>query len=84
MILNMQCYCTRVLYLMKSYHVTCILLQDGSTALHKAAWRGNTEVLEMLIKLGADVNACDDVSRYLCDEMSRSVVSVTSKKYHLM
>jgi len=47
---------------MKSYHVTCILLQDGSTALHKAAWRESTELVATLIKLGADVNALDKVS----------------------
>ena len=47
---------------MKSYHVTCILLQDGSTALHVAARRGSTELVATLIKLGADVNARDVVS----------------------
>ena len=47
---------------MKSHHVTCILLQRGSTALHKATWRGSTELVATLIKLGADVNALDKVS----------------------
>jgi len=47
---------------MKSYHVTCILLQHGWTALHEAARRGSTELVATLIKSGADVNALDKVS----------------------
>jgi len=47
---------------MKLYHVTCILLQDGSTALHEAARRGNTELVATLIRSGADINALDMVS----------------------
>jgi len=47
---------------MKLYHVTCILLQDRSTALHKAARWENTELVATLIRLGADVNALDKVS----------------------
>jgi len=49
---------------MKSHHVPCILLQDGSTALHEAAtsMMGNTELVETLIRSGADVNALDKVS----------------------
>ena len=47
---------------MKSYHVTFILLQRGSTVLHKAARMGNVPVIETLIKSGADVNALDKVS----------------------
>ena len=62
MILNIQCYCTGVLQLMKSYHVTCILLQFGRTALHESARRGNTELVATLIRSGADVNALDKVS----------------------
>jgi len=45
--------------------ISCDLyIQDGSTALHKAAicmW-GNTGVVETLIRSGADVNALDKVS----------------------
>ena len=47
---------------MKSYHVTCILLQDGSTTLHEAIKVGNTELVAILIRSGADVNALDKVS----------------------
>ena len=59
---------------MKSYHVTCILLQWGRTALHVAAFsegiqgihdadfsRG-VQAIETLIRSGADVNALDEVS----------------------
>ena len=47
---------------MKSYHVTCILLQWGSTALHDAAFGEQVQAIETLIRLGADVNALDQVS----------------------
>ena len=47
---------------MKSYHVTCILLQGRRTALHHAAERGQVQAIETLIRLGADVNALDVVS----------------------
>jgi ankyrin repeat protein len=30
---------------------------DGSTPLHCAAWKGQREVIELLLKAGADVNA---------------------------
>jgi len=38
------------------------IIQRGSTALHEAARRGNTELVETLIRSGADVNALDVVS----------------------
>ena len=41
-----------------------ILLQSGSTPLHAASRRGNEQVIETLIKAGADVNATDEVSFY--------------------
>ena len=48
-----------------------ILLQSGSILLHGAAvaaaktsWWDNGQVIEMLIKAGADVNATDAVSCY--------------------
>ena len=47
---------------MKSYHVACILLQEGSTALHDAVFWGQVQAIETLIRLGADVNALDKVS----------------------
>ena len=40
-----------------------ILLQSGSTPLHAAvSYRSNTQVIKMLIKAGADINATDEVS----------------------
>ena len=56
---------TDLLLLMK-YHVSCILLQDRMTALHHAAMRGQVQVVETLIRLGADVNAFDKVSYSMC------------------
>ena len=47
---------------MKSYHVTCILLQSERTALHHATIMGQVQAIETLIRLGADVNALDKVS----------------------
>ena len=48
-----------------------ILLQSGRTPLHAAAvaavktsFRSNEQVIEVLIKAGADVNATDKVSYY--------------------
>ena len=53
---------------MKLHHMTCILLQQGRTALHEAAIRGHTQVVETLIRSGADANALDKVS--VCYEMN--------------
>ena len=47
---------------MKSYHVTCILLQEGRTALYHAAMMGQVQGIETLIRVGAGVNASDWVS----------------------
>ena len=47
---------------MKLHHMTCILLQLGRTALHEAAIKGHAQVVEILIRSGADVNALDKVS----------------------
>ena len=41
-----------------------ILLQSGSTPLHAASRWCNKQVIEILIKAGADVNADDVVSYY--------------------
>ena len=47
---------------MKSYHVTCILLQEGRTALHEVARSEQVQAIATLIRLGADVNVLDRVS----------------------
>ena len=41
----------------------CDLIQHGQTALHKAADNGHVEVVDHLIKSGADFNVGDDVSQ---------------------
>ena len=43
-----------------------ILLQSGSTPLHAAAtsWRSDIQVIEILLKAGADVNATSKVTYY--------------------
>jgi len=48
--------------MMKLHHITCILLQLGWTALHDAAFNGHAQVVEILIRSGADVNAHTKVS----------------------
>ena len=53
-------------------YITCvkssdIFLQSGSTPLHaavEASWWGNKQVIEILIKAGADFSATDKVSYY--------------------
>ena len=35
----------------------CLLLQDGLTALHKAAFNGHPDTYEVLLKNNANVNA---------------------------
>ena len=46
------------------------LSQLGWTALHWAAIGENIQVVEVLIRSGADVNAFDEVSWYVFGEMS--------------
>jgi hypothetical protein len=38
-----------------------MLLQDGSTPLHFAAWKGHTEVVGQLLDAGADMDIADMV-----------------------
>jgi len=52
--------------MMKLQYMTCILLQLGKTALYWATAYGHVQVVETLIRLGADVNALDKV---VCDEV---------------
>ena len=41
----------------------CDLIQRGETALHYAAEKGHMEVVDHLIKSGADFNVGDNVSQ---------------------
>jgi hypothetical protein len=40
-----------------------VLLQDGTTPVHAAAWNGHTAALDVLIRAGGDVKAATTVSR---------------------
>ena len=43
--------------------VVCDLIQRGETALYNAAENGHVEVVDHLIKSGADLNVGDNVSQ---------------------
>ena len=43
-------------------YITVMFLQDHNTPLHLAAYNGNTGVVEMLVREGADVEAKNKVS----------------------
>ena len=43
-------------------HITVMFLQDHDTPLHDAAREGYTDVVQLLIDKGADINAKDSVS----------------------
>ena len=40
----------------------CVLLQDGWTPLHDAAYNGHQEAIELLVSKNADIQSQDDVS----------------------
>ena len=72
---NSHCsYSVNMIYVTYTNYVKSsdILLQSGSTPLHAAAaapaasslWGSNEQIIEILIKAGADVNATDEVSYY--------------------
>ena len=42
-----------------------ILIQDGDTALHNAAYTGHTETVDHLVSAVADVNITNNVSQYV-------------------
>ena len=42
-----------------------ILIQNGNTALHDAAYEGYTEIVDHLVSAGADVNITNNVSQYV-------------------
>ena len=47
------------------YHIssfTLLYMQFGDTALHTAAWNGRVEVVELLVRHGANVHSVNKVS----------------------
>ena len=42
-----------------------VLIQNGDTALHRAARWGHTETVECLVSAGADRNITNKVSQYV-------------------
>ena len=42
-----------------------ILIQEGNTALHDAAYWGRTETVDHLVSAGANVNITNNVSQYV-------------------
>ena len=44
------------------WFVSITILQSGRTPLHEALQYSNDEVVEILVKAGADVNIVDEVS----------------------
>ena len=56
-----------VLYLiLSSLYCTIMNNQDGTTALHKAAAGGFTEIVKLLLDRGADIQTHDCVSNCMC------------------
>ena len=44
------------------HYIDMLLLQDGSTALHSACFKGHTKVIEILLMKNADISATNKVS----------------------
>jgi hypothetical protein len=49
------------LRLWRLFHVECLAMQDGSTALHTACGRGDVDLSRLLICNGAFINQKDKV-----------------------
>ena len=45
--------------------IVCDLIQNGQTVLHRAAIGGHMEVVDHLLKLGADIHVGDNVSQFI-------------------
>ena len=54
------------------------MLQDGETALHKAAYWGRVEVVQLLVKYGAAVDIRDKVS-HSTDRHHKNIVESNLK-----
>ena len=51
----------------------CVFLQRGDTPLHKASWRGDVPIIEVLLKNRAEINHTNNVSWHIID----SIISFT-------
>ena len=46
--------------------ICCVFLQDGETALHKAAWHGHDDIVNILLRKNTDiVTQTDNVSEQI-------------------
>ena len=50
-------------------YATFIYVQDGVTPLHSASQNGHKDIVEQLLKAGANPNALDKVSCMGCTEL---------------
>ena len=55
----------------------CVFLQDGETALHKAAWKGHTDIVNLLLTKNPDlIFQTDKVSEQLCNYCIQSLIDL--------
>ena len=71
------------------FHNCKILVQNGKTARHYAAWRGNLDIVKYLVENGANVNAKDEVRLDMhnitrvwtcCCDLSKNVKGLLQQK----
>ena len=53
---------THCVYVVSCNLMFCCVMQNDTTPLHWASFRGHTEIVAMLLKFGADFNRCQTVS----------------------
>ena len=51
----------------------CVFLQSGDTPLHHASSESHVQIIEVLLKNGAEINHTNDVSWHIID----SIISFT-------
>jgi ankyrin repeat protein len=58
--------------------VTMLQCQNkhGETALHKASWHGNAEVVKLLLEKGANVNAKNTLTGYTALKAAKEVSNI--------